>query len=88
MVGGALAGPMASEEEKMKGIHLYMGGIGLQQFFIVIFIGIAVKFHLEMKALQKRGILKADINKDWESLLWAVYVGLGFITVSYTYLSL
>lgn len=81
LAGGMMAGPTAPVEEQMKGIHIYMGGIGLQQFFIVIFLGIAVKFQLEMRQLEK--IHAGD--GSWKKLLWAVYAGLGFITVSASY---
>lgn len=82
MIGGMLAGPTASNAEKMKGIHIYMGGIGLQQFFIVIFVGIAIRFHLEMQSLQRAGRFEFASKEGWERLLWAVYIGLVFITVS------
>jgi len=82
MIGGMLAGPTASQAEQMKGIHIYMGGIGLQQCFIVMFIGIAVKFQLELKNLGLQGKLDVTSKKGWEKLLWAIYAGLVFITVS------
>lgn len=74
-----MAGPTAQPEEQMKAIHIYMGGIGLQQFFIVIFVGIAIKFQLDMRKLEKSG--SVGVDGSWKKLLWAVYAGLGFITV-------
>jgi hypothetical protein len=64
----------------MKGIHIYMGGIGIQQFFIILFVGLCVKFHLEMNAIDRSVI--AEEKGRWKKLLWAVYGSLGFITVS------
>jgi len=82
LVGGSWAGPNDPEPKVMKGIHIYMGGIGLQQFFIFIFLGLAVKFYLEMKSFERNGLLGSE-KGGWMKLLWATYASLGFITVSY-----
>lgn len=63
----------------MKGVHIYMGGIGIQQFFIVVFVALAVKFYLEMNELEKSGV----VREGWRRLLWTLFGSLGFITVSY-----
>ena len=77
IVGGSYAGPTSPQDQIMKGIHIYMGGIGLQQFFIFIFLGLAVKFHVQMLALDRLGL-----GKDgWKRLLFTLYGSLGFITV-------
>lgn len=80
LVGGSWSGPNDPTNKVMQGIHIYMGGIGLQQFFIFIFLGLAIKFHLEMKAFERQGSLDAG-KKGWMKLLWATYASLGFITV-------
>jgi len=46
-VGGVTAEPMTSTEKLRGAIHIYMGGIGLQQFFIVVLVSSAVRFHIE-----------------------------------------
>jgi hypothetical protein len=78
LVGGSYAGPTAPVDQQMKGVHIYMGGIGLQQFFIFIFLGLAVKFHLTMRKSEKMG----QARGGWKRLLWTLYGSLGFITVS------
>jgi ABC-type Na+ efflux pump permease subunit len=78
LVGGAYAGPTAPVEEEMKGVHIYMGGIGLQQFFIFVFLGLAVKFHLTMASAERMGTAKSG----WKRLLWTLYSSLAFISVS------
>ncbi|KAI8958806.1 hypothetical protein F5Y11DRAFT_351113 [Daldinia sp. FL1419] len=40
-----MAGPTAPPDERLEAIHIYMSGIGLQQFFIVLFVVFAVGFH-------------------------------------------
>ncbi|TVY88786.1 Protein RTA1 [Lachnellula willkommii] len=80
LVGGSWAGPDDPTDKVMQGIHIYMGGIGLQQFFIFVFLGLAIRFHLEMKAFERQGLLGAG-KKGWMKLLWATYASLGFITI-------
>lgn len=79
IVGGSYAGPTAPEEQQMKGVHIYMGGIGLQQLFICVFVALAAKFYAEMNALERAGIVK----EGWRRLLWTLFGSLGFITVRY-----
>jgi hypothetical protein len=73
-----MAGPTSPEDQVMKGIHVYMGGIGLQQFFVFVFLGLAAKFHTEMLVLDRIGQGK----RGWKRLLFTLYTSLGFITVS------
>ncbi|KXJ86546.1 RTA1 like protein-domain-containing protein [Microdochium bolleyi] len=47
LVGGTMAGPTAPPEELAHAIHIYMGGIALQQFFIVVFVSLAARFQVE-----------------------------------------
>ena len=42
VVGGSMAPPGAPQDEVMKGVHLYMGGIGMQEAFIVGFVVLVV----------------------------------------------
>ncbi|KAH8659858.1 RTA1 like protein-domain-containing protein [Xylariales sp. PMI_506] len=44
LVGGSMAGPTSSAEDQLKAIHIYMGGIGMQQFFIIVFVGLLLAF--------------------------------------------
>ncbi|RDL38767.1 uncharacterized protein BP5553_03107 [Venustampulla echinocandica] len=82
LIGGSYASPTAPENTVMKGIHIYMGGIGIQQFFIVLFIGLTVKFHIEMIALEKTSA--GNIiggRRDWKKLLYAIYASLCLVTI-------
>ena len=78
LVGGSMAGPTSPNDQIMKGIHVYMGGIGLQQFFVFVFLGLAAKFHTEMLALNRMG----QGQEGWKRLLFTLYASLCFITVS------
>jgi len=81
LTGGSYATHSDPIEKQMKGVHIYMGGIALQQFFIFIFLGIAAKFHLDMK--------KLDLGKGgqtgWTRLIWTLYASLGFVTVRFAF---
>jgi RTA1 like protein len=77
IIGGSYAGPTAPMAQQLKGVHIYMGGIGLQQFFIFVFLGLGVKFHREMLALERSRTAK----EGWKRLLFTLYGSLGFITV-------
>ncbi|KAJ7307799.1 RTA1 domain protein [Mycena albidolilacea] len=77
LIGGSIAGPTAPESEVFKGIHIYMGGIGLQQFFIFIFLGLAARLHRQLQSLESNGTGK----KNWRPLLFTLYASLGLITI-------
>jgi len=79
IVGGSYAGPTAPVTQQLKGVHIYMGGIGLQQLFIFLFLALGVKFHREMFWLERVGSAK----EGWKGLLFTLYGSLGFITVSF-----
>ncbi|KAH8775981.1 RTA1 like protein-domain-containing protein, partial [Hyaloscypha sp. PMI_1271] len=77
LVGGSYAGPTAPVTQQLKGVHIYMGGIGLQQLFIFLFLALGVKFHREMFWLERVGSAK----EGWKGLLFTLYGSLGFITI-------
>ncbi|GFF30199.1 hypothetical protein IFM58399_02507 [Aspergillus lentulus] len=80
LIGGSMAGPGADHDTMMKGIHIYMGGIGIQEFFIVLFLFIAIQFHRKMLNLDRQGRL-VGLKAKWRGLLYALYASLLFITV-------
>ncbi|KAJ6589219.1 RTA1 like protein-domain-containing protein [Mycena capillaripes] len=71
--GGSLINSENSAKVEMLGIHIYMGGIGLQQFFVLIFTGLVVRFHYKMKAL--------DGSTGWKRPLYIMYTSIVLITV-------
>ncbi|RAH41681.1 RTA1 domain-containing protein [Aspergillus brunneoviolaceus CBS 621.78] len=84
LIGGSMAGPGADNATMMKGIHIYMGGIGIQQFFIILFLFIAVQFHRQMLNLTCQGRLVGP-KAHWRGLLYVLYTSLLFITVRIIY---
>lgn len=86
LVGGSMAGPTSSVEDQLKAIHIYMGGIGLQQFFIFVFVALSAAFQIEMKRLQRiKGEDSLSKRNGWKRLLYTLYASLGLITVSIVY---
>jgi hypothetical protein len=81
LVGGSWAGPTAAASRQLQGIHIYMGGIGLQQFFIFVFLALAVKFQREMMELERSANMLAKPRGLWRKPLFTVYATLGLITV-------
>lgn len=83
-----MAGPTAPADEQLRAIHIYMGGIGLQQLFIAIFVVFAFKFQVEMHTLgdterESRASWRSGCAPfgSWRPLLFVLYVSLTCITV-------
>lgn len=82
MIGGLMAN--GTGEQQMNGIHIYMGGIGIQEFFIICFLVLAVQFQRIMLQLEKAGQLPVE-KHNWRRLLYALYASLVAITVRIIY---
>lgn len=82
--GGTMATPGASASTIKTGLDIYMGGIGIQQFFICCFLVLAVQFHRQMLRLEKLGVLQGD-KRRWKGMLYSLYFSLIAITVRIVY---
>ncbi|KKY27425.1 putative rta1 domain protein [Diplodia seriata] len=82
-VGGLMASPGASADIIKTGIDVYMGGMGLQEAFILFFLGLMVMFHRQSLALEAAGM--AHRQYSWRPLLYALYGTLTAITVRIIY---
>ena len=78
-VGGIMASPTASPEVIKAGINVYMGGMGLQQFFILCFVGLMVVFQRRITSLEQSG--QAIRERPWRPALYALHAVLLCITV-------
>ncbi|PQE17499.1 RTA1 domain-containing protein [Rutstroemia sp. NJR-2017a BBW] len=85
LVGGGMAGPGASADSQRKGLSIYMGSIGMQEGFIVLFLGLVIKFHRDQLQAERVGHLTADKIAGWRWLIWALYVCLLAITIRIIY---
>lgn len=64
----------------MLGIHIYMGGIGLQELCILLFTCIAIRFHLSLSALSRGPQILDGKPRNWRTLLYVLYAALALIT--------
>lgn len=86
-VGGSiLSGTNESASLIQLGTDIYMGGIGMQEFFILIFTILVIQFHRRALTLEKQNVL-AENRKGWRSLVYTLYASLLLITVNFTFLS-
>ncbi|KAH8698611.1 RTA1 like protein-domain-containing protein [Talaromyces proteolyticus] len=75
IIGGIkTANPRNDYNAVMTGIHIYMGGIGIQQFFILVFFFFAFNFHRTMNR-------EGGNPRMAYMLLYALYFALLMITV-------
>ncbi|CAK5272339.1 unnamed protein product [Mycena citricolor] len=65
----------------LLGIHIYMGGIGLQEIFVLGFTGLVIRFHIVMKRLTDGGMTSAS----WKWPLYLTYMSLSLITIRIIY---
>jgi hypothetical protein len=86
----AAGGLMMNQENGAKAIEIgrnvYMSGVGVQQLFILIFLGMIIKFHVDVLELERDGQL-CDANGSrrriarWKWLIYTLYAVLGLVTI-------
>ena len=82
IVGGVMISTNGSASIILDGTHVYMGGVGLQECFILCFMALATTFHRRMLVLESRG--ETAGRRGWKRLLFTLYAVLTLITVSRT----
>ncbi|KAK7960612.1 hypothetical protein PG996_011257 [Apiospora saccharicola] len=80
-VGGSMASPGSGGDIVQKGLKVYLVGMGIQQFFIVVFLMFMIHFHLR----QRKGYGYVDKGSDWRPLIYALYATLACITIRIIY---
>ena len=78
--GGSMITPDASQATVMLGIHIYMGGIGLQEFFILVFCALLFIFYRRTSDLTRTGVQTG--KEGWKALSWTLGAVLIMITVT------
>ena len=76
LAGATSASGDIPDSQIMRGLHIYMTGIGIQQIFIIAFFALTIKFHQQMKA-----DLPLTFRRRPLILLYVVYAVLGLITI-------
>lgn len=78
LVGGGMAGPGSSPEQQKKGLDIYLGGIGMQEGFIALFLLLAIKFHRDQLMAERVGRLTANKMTGWRWLIWTLWMLAGY----------
>lgn len=66
------------------GLHVYMGGIGLQEFFILGFSALMVQLHMRLLRQDREGVMLSRLQNGslpWRWLFYGIYFTLVMITV-------
>lgn len=69
----------------MLGLHVYMVGIGVQEFFVLCFSIMLITLHRRLLLQEQRGIMLERLhngNLKWRWLFYGMYFALTMITVS------
>ncbi|KAF2454741.1 RTA1 like protein-domain-containing protein [Lineolata rhizophorae] len=77
--GGNMMSVEDSPSTNDTGRKVYMIGVGIQEFFILIFVTIAARFHIRMNDLERRRQMVR--NTPWKFLSWTLYTVLVLITM-------
>ncbi|KFA74033.1 hypothetical protein S40288_05177 [Stachybotrys chartarum IBT 40288] len=86
LIGGGMASPSATPQDLERGLNIYMGGIGLQQFFIVVFSLLCIAFQSQMLS-RSPGKIQAwgFVGTSWGPLLCVLYLSLVFVSIRVIY---
>jgi hypothetical protein len=79
--GGIMASPTSSDQIIKVGLNIYLSGMGAQQFFILIFLGLMYAFQKRCNQAQGSAF-GHDGKRSWRPLLYSQYAVLVCITVS------
>ena len=80
--GGSMLSPGSSAQTMKIGLDTYMAGVGLQEGFIIVFIGLIVKFQRDMLEVERKGEVRLG-RERWRGLVWTLYSVLLLISVGF-----
>ncbi|KAF7981054.1 hypothetical protein HWV62_35518 [Athelia sp. TMB] len=83
--GLLLSSTGASAKVQSLGKDIYMGGIGMQQFFIFLFLALVIMFHRRVLALERSWVLVTTGRTQWRMMLYCLYTSLLLITIRIVY---
>ncbi|AEO55730.1 hypothetical protein MYCTH_2299854 [Thermothelomyces thermophilus ATCC 42464] len=85
LVGGFMATAQLHGKLGLAAVYVYMAGVGLQQFFILVFLGLMIAFQ---RRCSREPLYDDDGDSDaaadkpsWRPLLYGLYAVLVFITI-------
>ncbi|KAH8818857.1 RTA1 domain-containing protein [Flagelloscypha sp. PMI_526] len=65
-----------SDKQLKLGLHIYQGGVGMQEFFIVIFFAITIRAHIEISRFHN-----TFREQNWRKVIFPLYAVLVLITI-------
>ena len=80
--GGVMTTPSSSPSTQQLGLHIYMGGVGINLFFNCFFIALCIRTHLKLAREQQNGGISmeaANSPMHAKHLLYLLYVVLTLI---------
>lgn len=85
-VGGIMASPGAGPNIIQIGLDIYLAGMSLQQFFILLFLVLMITFHRRANKNSPEDVLADGQKKrSWRPLQIMLYVVLALITIRIIY---
>jgi hypothetical protein len=83
--GGSMLNPGNDASAQDAGKKIYMTGVGVQEAFILLFLGLIVKFHVDALRLDRQGLLVGTgLSRRagmWKWVTYSLYVVLLLITM-------
>lgn len=83
--GGSMLNPGNDANTQDAGKKIYMGGVGVQEAFILLFLGLIVKFHIDALRLDRQGLLVGTGMSRragmWKWVTYSLYAVLLLITM-------
>lgn len=84
--GGVMTSPGGAGGTVQIGLHIYTGGVAMQELFIFCFLGLMVVFHRKAFRLDDdercMGSEEGRMPRGWKALLYTLYAVPVFISVS------
>lgn len=67
------------------GLHIYMGGIGAQEAFVLCFTALTIHLHVRLVKMENTDQIPEKLSQGafpWQWLFYSIYLALAMITVS------
>ena len=82
LVGGLMTSGVNPPPDQLKtGLNTYMAGIGIQEFFILVLVWLAINFWSRTRRMERRGMVVGEGKERWKGMMIVIYIVLGLITV-------
>lgn len=69
------------------GLHIYMGGIGAQEAFVLCFAALTIHLHIKLIKMENADRCPEKLSQGafpWRWLFYSIYLALAMITVTFT----